>query len=86
MRSEPDLYLMVPDDFNDSHADSQVHAMARKMFFGSVMAEPFEKAARWIAENDVRLSDTAWENAPADEEFPYVLSVYFTFEDDRKEG
>jgi hypothetical protein len=85
MRSEPNLYLMVPNDFDDSHADSQVHPMARKMFFGSAMAEPFEKASEWIAAHDVRVIDTAWEISPAGEEFAYVLSVYFSFEDDGKD-
>ncbi|MER5713993.1 hypothetical protein [Streptomyces sp. NPDC002132] len=85
MRSEPDLHLMVPDDFDDSDADSQVHPVGRKFFFGSRMAEPFEEAAEWIAAHDVRVSDTAWEIAPADEQFQYVLRVYFTFEDDGKE-
>lgn len=82
MRSEPNLYLMVPNDFDDSNADSQVHPVARKMFFGSVMAEPFKEASEWIAAHDVRVIDTAWEIAAAEEEFSYVLSVYFTFEDD----
>ncbi|MGW2731733.1 hypothetical protein, partial [Streptomyces sp. NPDC001494] len=30
--------------------------------------------------------DTAWENAPAGETFSCVLSVYFTFEDDGRDG
>lgn len=82
MRSEPDLHLMVPDRFDDSDADSQVHPVARKMFFGSRMADPFAEAAEWITAHDVRVLDTAWENAPAGEEFSCVLSVYFVFEDD----
>ncbi|MFR0355173.1 hypothetical protein [Streptomyces sediminimaris] len=85
MRSEPDLHLMVPDDFDDSDAESQVHPMARKMFFGSIMAEPFEAASTWIAAHDIRVIDTAWEIAPAGEEFAYVLSLYFTFEDDGRD-
>ncbi|WP_405724406.1 hypothetical protein OG885_00695 [Streptomyces sp. NBC_00028] len=82
MRSEPNLYLMVPHDFDDSDADSQVHPMARKLFFGSAVAEPFEEAAKWVAAHDVRVIDTSWEIAPAGEEFSYVLSLYFSFEDD----
>ncbi|MFF3637449.1 hypothetical protein [Streptomyces sp. NPDC002250] len=85
MRTEPRLHLMVPDDFDDSDADSQVHPMARKMFFGSAMAEPFAEAAAWVAAHDVRIIDTAWENAPAGETFSCVLSVYFTFEDDGRD-
>ena len=42
-------------------------------------ADAFRKAHEWLREQDVRLADVSWSHMD-DEDQPYWLSVYFTFE------
>ncbi|MFM9590237.1 hypothetical protein ACKI1J_14155 [Streptomyces scabiei] len=79
MRLDPDLCLAVPEGFDDSDAESQVHPMARKLFPATSAAEAFRRASVWVAEHAVFLVDVSWDFLH-DEDEPYVLSVYFTFE------
>ncbi|MEV6782005.1 hypothetical protein [Streptomyces sp. NPDC051098] len=85
MEFDPGLCLDVPEDFDDSDADSQVHPMARKLFPAATAAEAFGKAQEWVAEQKVFLVDVAWDYA-YDEDEPYTLSIYFTFELDTEDG
>jgi hypothetical protein len=79
MELDPGLRLDVPEGFDDSDADSQVHPMARKMFPAATAAEAFRKAHEWVGEHNVFLVDVSWDFAH-DEDEPYTLSIYFTFE------
>ncbi|MDX3522888.1 hypothetical protein [Streptomyces scabiei] len=84
MQLDPDLCLAVPEGFDDSDADTQVHPMARKLFPATSAAEAFRKASVWVGEHDVFLVDVSWDYE-YDEDEPYVLSVYFSFEPDPEE-
>ena len=79
MELDPGLCLDVPEDFDDTDAETQVHPMARKLFPATTGAEAFRKAHEWVGEHDVFLVDVSWDYAH-DEDEPYVLSIYFTFE------
>lgn len=79
MTVDPHLCIEVPAEFDDSESESQVHPMARKMFFGSTNAEVFRKAQLWAEEQNVHLLDAAWDEM-LDEDHPYVLTIYFSFE------
>ncbi|WP_329128658.1 hypothetical protein OG552_00755 [Streptomyces sp. NBC_01476] len=79
MEFDPGLCLDVPDGFDDSDADAQVHPVARKFFAATTAAGAFEKAGAWVAENKVFLLDVSWDFLH-DEDRPYLLSIYFTFE------
>lgn len=80
MELDPDLCLTVPEGFDDSDAASQVHPMARKLFPATTAADAFRKAHEWVGAHDVFLVDVSWAHAH-DEPEPYVLSIYFTFEE-----
>ncbi|SCK46917.1 hypothetical protein [Streptomyces sp. WMMB 322] len=79
MEFDTGLCLEVPEGFDDSDAETQVHAMARKLFPGVTAADAFRKAGEWVAEHDVFLTDVSWDFMH-DEDEPFVLSAYFTFE------
>ncbi|MFL1381703.1 hypothetical protein [Nocardiopsis protaetiae] len=84
MAVDPELCIEVPADFDDSGSESQVHPIARKMFFGRTNAEVFRKAQLWAAEQNVHLLDAAWDELFGEAD-PYVLTIYFTFEFDGEE-
>ncbi|NJQ00257.1 hypothetical protein [Streptomyces zingiberis] len=75
----PSYSLDVPEDFDDSDAETGVHPMARKLFLGKNAAQVFSKAHAWVAEHDIHIADVSWDFL-TDEDEPYCLSVYFTFE------
>ncbi|MGW1915771.1 hypothetical protein ACWCQS_34895 [Streptomyces sp. NPDC002076] len=75
----PDFCLDVPEGFDDSDAETGVHAMARKLFLATSAAEAFRKAHEWVQDQQIRLSDVSWDFFH-DEAEPYCLSIYFTFE------
>ncbi|MFC8664242.1 MULTISPECIES: hypothetical protein [Streptomyces] len=79
MELDPNLCLDVPEGFDDTDAESQVHPIARKLFPATTAAEAFGKAQEWVGENQVFLLDVSWDFA-YDEDEPYTLSIYFTFE------
>ncbi|MET7621769.1 hypothetical protein [Streptomyces sp. NPDC005408] len=79
MELDPNLCLVVPEGFDDRDAESQVHPMARKLFSATTVAEAFRKAHVWVGEQKVFLVDVSWDFAH-DEDEPYTLSIYFTFE------
>lgn len=79
MAIDPDLCIEVPADFDDSDSESQVHPIARKMFFGRTNAEVFGKAQLWASEQNVHLIDAAWDEMYG-ETNPYALTLYFSFE------
>ncbi|TJZ57020.1 hypothetical protein FCH28_05970 [Streptomyces piniterrae] len=79
MEHDPGLCLDVPEGFDDSDADSQVHPMARKLFSASTAAGAFGKAQEWVGEQSLLVVDVSWDYAWGEDE-PYTLSVYFTFE------
>ncbi|MCC3650449.1 hypothetical protein LIX60_02830 [Streptomyces sp. S07_1.15] len=79
MEFDPGLCLDVPEGFDDSDAESQVHPMARKLFSATTAAGVFGKAQEWVREHNVRLVDVSWDFL-YDEDEPYCLNVYFTFE------
>ncbi|MFD4899851.1 hypothetical protein [Streptomyces sp. NPDC056844] len=81
MEIDPDLCLEVPEGFDDTDADSQVHPMARKLFFATTAAGAFGKAQEWVGEHNIRLADVSWDHL-YDEDEPYMLGIYFTFEPD----
>ncbi len=74
-----DYCLDVPSDFDDSAADSQVHPIARLMFFGQTNAEAFGKVHEWVGSHNVRVIDVSW-NHWIGEEFSVSLTLYFSFE------
>ncbi|MFC4531801.1 hypothetical protein [Sphaerisporangium dianthi] len=76
-----DLCLDVPADFDDSDADSQVHPIARLMFHGRTNADAFGQAQEWVSAHEVFLVDTSWHHED-NEEFPFVLSIFFRFENE----
>ncbi|MDX2602847.1 hypothetical protein PV330_22925 [Streptomyces caniscabiei] len=80
MELDPDRCLTVPEGFDDSDAESQVHPMARKLFLATTAADAFRKAHEWVGAHDVFLVDVSWAHAH-DEPEPYVLAIYFTFEE-----
>ncbi len=85
MPIDPDLCLEVPEGFDDSDAESQVHPIARKMFMARTTAGAFGKVQEWVRENDVFLIDVSWDYM-YDEEEPCTLTIYFRFElDDEDE-
>ncbi|RKN10938.1 hypothetical protein D7319_07305 [Streptomyces radicis] len=84
MKLDPGLRLDVPEGFDDSDAETQVHPMARKLFPAVTAADAFRKAHEWIAAHDVFLVDVSW-GFDHDEDEPHVLSIYFTFELDPEE-
>ncbi|WP_052863466.1 hypothetical protein [Streptomyces niger] len=79
MAIDPDLCLDVPEDFDDSGEESQVHPMARKLFPVTTAEEAFRQAHEWVKEHDVRLIDVSWKHVDG-EPYSYQLSIYFTFE------
>ncbi|MGW2015258.1 hypothetical protein [Streptomyces sp. NPDC001927] len=79
MTIDPNLCLDVPKGFDDSDADCQVHPMARKLFPATTAAGAFKKAHEWVRDHNVRLVDVSWD-AFHDEDEPYMLTIYFTFE------
>ncbi|WP_066952814.1 hypothetical protein [Streptomyces lushanensis] len=84
-RLGPSLRLDVPEGFDDTDDDTQVHPMARKLFTGATAAEVFGKAHEWVSEQRVFLVDVSWDFAH-DEDEPCTLSVYFTFEPDPEDN
>ncbi|MEV7870976.1 hypothetical protein AB0P17_33870 [Streptomyces sp. NPDC088124] len=85
MELDPGLCLDVPEGFDDSDAETQVHPMARKLFPATTAAEAFRKACEWVGEQKVFLVDVSWDFA-YDEDEPYTLSIYFTFELDPEDA
>ncbi|MBZ6230113.1 hypothetical protein [Streptomyces olivaceus] len=87
MPIDPDLCLEVPEGFDDSDAETQVHPIARKMFMARSAAGAFGKVQEWVGENGVFLVDVSWAYL-YDEDEPYTLTVYFRFEldDEDEEG
>ncbi|MFD7894113.1 hypothetical protein ACFV0C_08585 [Streptomyces sp. NPDC059568] len=85
MELDPGLCLDVPEGFDDTDAETQVHPMARKLFTGTTAAEVFRKAHEWVAEQKVFLVDVSWDFMH-DEDEPCTLSVYFTFELDPEDA
>jgi hypothetical protein len=79
MEFDPGLCLDVPEGFDDTDAESQVHPMARKLFPATTAAEAFGKAQEWVAEHQVFLVDVSWDFAHGEDQ-PYTLSIYFMFE------
>lgn len=82
---DPDFCLDVPEGFDDADAETGVHPMARKLFLATTAADVFRKAHEWVGEHDVRLADVSWDYM-YDEDEPYVLSIYFTFELDPEDA
>ena len=80
---DPDLCLTVPEDFDDSDADAQVHPMGRLLFSARTNAEAFGKAQLWVSIHDVFLVDVSWDYAH-NEALPITLSIYFVFHDEPK--
>ncbi|MEU6705449.1 hypothetical protein [Streptomyces wuyuanensis] len=78
---DPRFCLDVPKGFDDSDAETGVHAMARKLFPATTAAEAFKKAHDWVRGQGVRLVDVSWDFFH-DEDEPYCLSIYFVFEGD----
>ncbi|MEV6395453.1 hypothetical protein AB0M39_11845 [Streptomyces sp. NPDC051907] len=76
---DPNLCLDVPEDFDDSDAETGVHPMARKLFPATTAAGAFEKAHEWVREHRIRVVDVSWDFCH-DEDEPHCLSIYFTFE------
>lgn len=85
MEFDPGLCLDVPAGFDDSDAASQVHPVARKFFPATTAAEAFGKAHAWVADHKVFLVSVSWDHLH-DEDEPYVLSIYFTFELEPEDG
>ncbi|MFE6166019.1 hypothetical protein ACFQ7F_44785 [Streptomyces sp. NPDC056486] len=85
MKLDPDLCLDVPEGFDDTDADSQVHPIARKLFFAATAADSFRKAHEWVGEHNVRLADLSWDFQHGEDE-PYVLGIYFIFELDPEDA
>ncbi|MEV4862034.1 hypothetical protein MRBLMF1_003311 [Streptomyces ossamyceticus] len=79
MMLDPSLCLDVPEGFDDSEEDSQVHPIARKLFLGTSAAQVFSRAQAWVGEHDVRVTDVSWDHLYGEDE-PLCLSVYFVFE------
>ncbi|MFJ9905023.1 hypothetical protein ACIRVK_19350 [Streptomyces sp. NPDC101152] len=79
MNLDPNLCLDVPKGFDDSDAETQVHPVARKLFPAMTAAEAFGKAQEWVREHNVFLTDVSWDFMH-DEDLPYLLSIYFSFE------
>ncbi|MER6011868.1 hypothetical protein [Streptomyces bluensis] len=85
MELDPDLCLDVPEGFDDADAETQVHPMARKLFPATTAAGAFAKAHAWVKEHEVFLVDVSWDFA-YDEDQPYTLSIYFTFEQELEDS
>ncbi|MFI6765163.1 hypothetical protein [Streptomyces sp. NPDC050355] len=85
MEIDPGLCLDVPEGFDDRDAESQVHPMARKLFPATTAADAFREAHEWVREHKVFLVDVSWDFA-LDEDEPYTLSIYFTFELDPEDS
>ncbi|PJE96683.1 hypothetical protein CUT44_16735 [Streptomyces carminius] len=81
MEIDPGLCLDVPEEFDDSDAETRVHPVARKLFHATTAADVFRKAAEWVAEQKVFPVDVSWDFLH-DEDEPYWLSLYFVFEQD----
>lgn len=79
MTLNPAYCLDVPEDFDDSEEETQVHPMARKLFLGTSAAQVFARAQAWVSEHDVRIVDVSWDVLDGEDE-PHCMSVYFTFE------
>jgi hypothetical protein len=75
----PYMSMAVPADFDDTDADAQVHPIGRLLFTAKTNAEVFDKARRWVSENNVFLVDVSWDFA-GDESEPITLTIYFNFE------
>ncbi|ATL69364.1 hypothetical protein [Nocardia terpenica] len=80
----PDYCIDIPPGFDDSDEDSQVHPIACRQFSASTAAEVFGKAQHWISQHNVFLIDVSWTCAYGESE-PFVLAVYFSFEDTAEE-
>ncbi|MEE1939316.1 hypothetical protein V1L54_07800 [Streptomyces sp. TRM 70361] len=85
MEIDPGLCLDVPEGFDDSDAETQVHPVARKLFHATTAAGVLRKAAEWVEGREVFLVDTSWDFLH-DEDEPYWLSVYFGFEQDSEDS
>jgi hypothetical protein len=81
MKRDPDLYLDVPSDFDDSDAEAQVHAVACRLFPSRTNAGAFAAAQEWVSAHDIRIIDTSWTHFDGESE-PLCLALYFTFEPD----
>ncbi|MFF4020117.1 hypothetical protein [Streptomyces sp. NPDC001843] len=79
MTLNPSFCLNVPEDFDDSEAETGVHPIARKLFLGANAAHAFAKAQAWVSEHDIQVADVSWDFLDGEDE-PHCLSVYFTFE------
>jgi hypothetical protein len=66
----PYMSMAVPADFDDTDADAQVHPIGRLLFTAKTNAEVFDKARRWVSENNVFLVESE----------PITLTIYFNFE------
>ncbi|GGK64096.1 hypothetical protein Sme01_25980 [Sphaerisporangium melleum] len=84
LKPDPNLCLTVPADFDDADADSQVHPMARLILAGATAADAFGQAQEWVAAHNVFLVDVSW-SYETGEDRPFVLSIYFVFEDPSEE-
>ncbi|WP_329174660.1 hypothetical protein [Streptomyces sp. NBC_01477] len=73
--------LDVPEGFDDSDAENQVHPVASRFFTATTAAEVFKRAHEWVAEQKIFLVDVSWDFLH-DEDEPYSLRIYFTFEFD----
>ncbi|MFI7402507.1 hypothetical protein ACIBW9_18905 [Streptomyces sp. NPDC049541] len=82
---DPNFCLDVPPGFDDSDAESGVHPMARKLFPATTAAEAFKKAHEWVRDQSIHLVDVSWDFFH-DEEEPYCLSIYFTFDLDPEDS
>ncbi|WP_406724959.1 hypothetical protein WJ438_10255 [Streptomyces sp. GD-15H] len=85
MEIDPALRLDVPEDFDDSDAETRVHPMARKPFPSTTAAGAFGKAQKWVREHNVFLVDVSWDYA-YDEDEPYTLCVYSRLECGPEDG
>ncbi|OEV05123.1 hypothetical protein AN216_04395 [Streptomyces oceani] len=82
---DPDLCLDVPEDFDDSDAEPQVHPIGRKLFQGTTAAEAFRKAHEWVAGHDLLVQDVSWDYLYGNDE-PHTLSLYFVFDLDPEDA
>lgn len=82
---DPNFCLDVPPGFDDSDAESGVHPMARKLFPATTAAEAFKKAHEWVRDQSIHLVDVSWDFFH-DEDEPYCLSIYFTFDLDPEDS
>ncbi|MGY1438118.1 hypothetical protein [Streptomyces reniochalinae] len=79
MARDSDFCLDVPEDFDDADDETGVYPIAKKLILGATAADVFRKAHEWVRNHDIRLTDVSWDHM-CDEDQPYVMSMYFTFE------